>query len=52
MTSPSLATFVPLPPWALFCFLSVALTEDARVGVGVGGRGTIAMAREEPQRGL
>ena len=42
--------FRPLPPCAFFHFLSVASTEEVRVGVGVGvgGQVTTGMAGEEP----
>lgn len=48
MTSPSSAPSMPLLPCTLFLFLSATSTEDVRVATGVGGQGTIAMAREEP----
>ena len=48
VTSPFSARLVPLPPWALFLFLSMVSTKDARIGAGMGGRGITPTIEEEP----
>ena len=48
MISPSSVPSRPLPSYPFFLFFLAASPEDARVRVGVSGRGTTEMAKEAP----